>query len=95
MAVAQRFGIEGCEALLPGLRAMVKDSTRYGVEHIEVLTSFPCHILIKRSINLKLPLTGSFPSESKKLHCATGLTLSELGFLSNHHFDGQGFLSLT
>lgn len=41
----QRFGIEGCEALLPGLRAMVKASAGFGVEHIEVQllgSTLPC-----------------------------------------------------
>ena len=32
----QRFGIEGCEALLPGLRALVRKCAHSGVQHIEV-----------------------------------------------------------
>ena len=33
---AQRFGIEGCEALLPGLRALVSRCAQHGVERLEV-----------------------------------------------------------
>jgi hypothetical protein len=32
----QRFGIEGCEALLPGLRALAAASAAAGVRRIEV-----------------------------------------------------------
>lgn len=34
--VRQRFGIEGCEALLPGLLAMVERCAGHGVQRLEV-----------------------------------------------------------
>ena len=34
--VCQRFGIEGCEALLPGLLAMVERCAGHGVQRLEV-----------------------------------------------------------
>ena len=33
---AQRFGIEGCEALLPGLEALVERAASRGVSRVEV-----------------------------------------------------------
>jgi hypothetical protein len=35
-AALQRFGIEGCEAVLPGLRALAAASAAAGVRRIEV-----------------------------------------------------------
>lgn len=35
-SVGQRFGIEGCEVLLAGLRALVRQCAAHGVERMEV-----------------------------------------------------------
>lgn len=42
--VSQRFGLEGCEALLPGLRALMKASAYHGVKHMEVRLSRLSHL---------------------------------------------------
>lgn len=36
MLLCRRFGLEGCEALLPGLLALVQRSAAHGVQRVEM-----------------------------------------------------------